>query len=108
VNLAAARRLRRDMTEAEKVVWRLLRARQLEGYKFRRQQPLGRYIIDFVCFSHRLIIEVDGGQHSDPTRYEEERTRFLEGEGFRVLRFWNNEVLENSEGVCAHILEVLS
>jgi very-short-patch-repair endonuclease len=108
VTVETARRLRRDMTEAEKVLWRLLRARQLEGYKFRRPQPLGRYVVDFVCLSHRVITEVDGGQHADPTRYEDERTRFLQGEGFRVLRFWNNEVMENSEGVCTRILEVLS
>jgi very-short-patch-repair endonuclease len=106
-NSETARRLRRDMTEAEKVMWRLLRARQLEGYKFRRQQPIDRYIVDFVCFAYRLIIEIDGGQHADATRYEEERTRFPEGESFRVLRFWNNEVLENREGVGARILEVL-
>ncbi|HUC65134.1 MAG TPA: endonuclease domain-containing protein [Stellaceae bacterium] len=103
-----ARRLRRDMTEAEKIIWRLLRARQLAGYTFRRQEPIGRYIVDFVCFQPRLVVEIDGGQHADPTRYEEERTGFLEREGFRVLRFWNNEVLENREGVCLRILEVLA
>jgi very-short-patch-repair endonuclease len=103
-----ARRLRRDSTEAEKVMWRLLRSRQLGGYKFRRQEPIGRYIVDFVCFQPRLVVEIDGGQHADPTRYEEERTNFLEREGFRVQRFWNNEVLENREGVCLRILEVLA
>jgi very-short-patch-repair endonuclease len=107
MTLASARRLRRDSTDAEKALWRLLRGRQLSGYKFRRQQPLGRYIVDFVYFSHRLIIEIDGGQHADPTPYEEARTRFLESDGFRVLRFWNNEVRENSEGVCERIMEVL-
>jgi very-short-patch-repair endonuclease len=103
-----ARRLRRDMTEAEKTMWRLLRARQLAGYKFRRQEPIGRYVVDFVCFQPRLVVEIDGGQHADSTRYEEERTGFLEREGFRVLRFWNNEVMENREGVCLKILEVLA
>ena len=103
-----ARKLRRDMTDAEKVMWRLLRARQLSGYKFRRQEPIGQYIVDFVCFSPRLVIEIDGGQHADPTKYEVERTRFLDDEGFRVVRFWNNEALENPEGVCRRILEILA
>ena len=107
-NTDVARRLRRDMTEAERAMWRQRRSRQLAGYKFRRQQPIDRYVVDFVCFSHRLVIEIDGGQHADPTRYEEKRTRFLEDKGFRVLRFWNNEVLESPDGVCASILEALS
>lgn len=103
-----ARRLRRDMTDAERALWRLLRSRQLSGFKFRRQQPIRRYILDFVCFSHRLVIEVDGGQHADVTEYDRTRTDFLNREGFRVLRFWNNEVLQNREGVCETILEELS
>ena len=101
-----ARRLRRDMTEAEKAMWRLLRSRQLAGFKFRRQQPIRRYVVDFVCFSHALVVEIDGGQHADSER-DEIRSRFLANEGFRVLRFWNNEVLDNRDGVCARILEVL-
>ncbi|HEX6840960.1 MAG TPA: DUF559 domain-containing protein [Stellaceae bacterium] len=100
---AAARRLRRDMTDAEKSMWRLLRSRQLAGFKFRRQQPIRRYVVDFVCFSHNLIIEIDGGQHAEMTIEEEHRSAFLGGEGFRVLRFWNNEVMENRGGVCARI-----
>jgi very-short-patch-repair endonuclease len=103
-----ARRLRRDMTDAERRVWRLLRSRQLEGYKFRRQQPIDGYIVDFICFEHRLVVEIDGGQHSDESDYEERRTRHLESSGFRIARFWNNEVLENSEGVCLKILELLA
>jgi very-short-patch-repair endonuclease len=103
-----ARRLRRDMTEAEKVMWRILRARQLAGYKFRRQEPIGRYVVDFVCFSPRIVIEIDGGQHNEVTSYEERRSRFLEREGFMVLRFWNNEVLENREGVCERIVVAIS
>ena len=95
------------MTEAEKVMWLLLRSRQLAGFKFRRQQPITRYIVDFVCFSHSLVIEIDGGQHADTTITEERRSAFLAAEGFRVLRFWNNDVLENREGVCARILQVL-
>src|SRR5690349_3745912 len=106
-NIATARRLRRDMTEAEKVMWRMLRSRQLSGFKFRRQESIRRYIVDFVCFSHRLVIEIDGGQHALEVKRDEIRTRFLESEGFLVLRFWNNEVLENPEGVFERVNEVL-
>ena len=88
-------------------MWRILRARQLAGYKFRRQQPIDHYIVDFICFSHRLVIEIDGGQHGIDVEHDERRTRYLEREGFRVVRFWNNEVLENAEGVCTRILELL-
>jgi len=102
-----ARRLRRDLTDAERTLWRLLRGRQLEGYKFRRQQPIDRYVVDFVCFEHRLVIEIDGGQHAEVDAYEECRTQHLEHTRFRIVRFWNNEVLENPEGVCARILELL-
>jgi very-short-patch-repair endonuclease len=101
-----ARRLRRDMTDAERAMWRLLRSRKLAGFKFRRQQPIRRYIVDFVCFSHSLVVEIDGGQHAD-SKNDEVRSRFLAREGSRVLRFWNNEVLDNRDGVCARILEVL-
>ena len=106
-NIQTARRLRRDMTDVEKAMWRLLRSRQLDGFKFRRQQPIGPYIVDFVCFSHRLVVEIDGGQHGTETGIaaDEVRSRFLEGEGFRVLRFWNNEVAVNAEGVCERIRE---
>jgi very-short-patch-repair endonuclease len=97
-----ARVLRKNMTDAERRVWRMLRLHQLNGYKFRRQVPLGRYIADFVCHEARLIVEIDGGQH-DPSLGEIERTRFLESEGYRILRFWNNEVLENLDGVYSTI-----
>jgi len=107
MSIEIARRLRRDITDAERVMWRQLRSRQLAGYKFRRQQPIDHYIVDFICFSHRFIIEIDGGQHADPTPYEEERTRYLERHGFRIARFWNNEVFGNAEGVCATILHLL-
>jgi very-short-patch-repair endonuclease len=103
-----ARRLRRDMTDAERAMWRILRGRQLAGLKFRRQEPIGRYIVDFVCFSPRVVIEIDGGQHNQVTPYEERRSAFLRREGFEILRFWNNEVLENREGVGEHIGEVLA
>ncbi len=101
-----ARRLRRDTTEAEKKLWKVLRANQLSGAKFRRQFPVGPYITDFACWEARLIIELDGGQHAD-SKTDAHRTRYLEGKGFRVIRFWNNEVLENLEGVLSQIQIVL-
>src|SRR5579863_3717009 len=90
-----SRTLRQNMTEAEKAVWAMLRSRQIGGHRFRRQVPLGQYIADFVCHEARLIIEIDGGQHGASSGAEIERTRFLESEGYRILRFWNNDVLEN-------------
>jgi very-short-patch-repair endonuclease len=102
-----ARILRREMTEAEKRLWRMLRSRQTEGYRFRRHVPIGGFIADFVCHAARLIVEIDGGQHDLISEEETTRTRFLESEGYRVLRFWNNEVLENPEGVRSVIAENL-
>ena len=98
-----ARNLRRDMTEAEQRLWQMLRSRQTEGYRFRRQVPIGGYI----CHAARLIVEIDGGQHDHSSEVEASRTRFLEAEGYRVLRFWNNEVLDNPEGVRAAIADAL-
>jgi very-short-patch-repair endonuclease len=83
------------MTVAERRVWQILRLHQMKGYKFRRQVPIGRYIADFVCHGARLIVEIDGGQHDRSSSEEGSRTHFLKGQGYRVLRFWNNEVLEN-------------
>jgi adenine-specific DNA-methyltransferase len=97
--------LRRDTTDAEKRLWRHLRNRPLRGQKFRRQRPVGPYVVDFMCLESRLVVEVDGGQHSPDT--DRERTRYLERQGFRVLRFWNNEVLGEIEGVLARIVEAL-
>ena len=102
-----ARRLRRDMTDVERALWRCLRRRQLDGHRFRRQNPIGPYIVDFVCIEQRLVIEVDGGQHAD-SAWDRVRDACLRSRGFRVLRFWNNEVLEQIEGVCGMILESLS
>src|SRR6516162_10260575 len=102
-----ARALRREMTEAERRICKLLRSRQLDGYRFRRQVPLGRYIADFLCHKVLLIVEVDGGQHEAASLPEAERSRFLRDEGYQVLRFWNNEVLANPEGVRATIIEHL-
>ncbi len=102
-----ARDLRRFSTEAEKRLWAHLRGRQLDGWKFRRQQRLGSYIADFACLEAGLVIEADGSQHAEQVAYDDERTRFLEGEGFRVLRFWNNEVLANTQGVVESIWAAL-
>ena len=99
-----ARQLRRDSTEAEQRLWRILRNRQLGGHKFRRQAPIGPFIVDFVCIERRLVIEVDGSQHQEQIDYDEDRTRFIESEGYRVLRFWNNEVLTELESVAEAIL----
>ena len=103
---ARARRLRREMTDAERLLWRHLRKKQL-GYGFRRQMPFGRYIVDFVCFDRRLIIEVDGEHHADQVAYDTARTKWLESHGFRVLRFWNSEVLRQTEGVIEAIVQAL-
>ena len=98
-----ARRLRRDLTDAERRLWRGLRA-AVPAAKFRRQSPVGPYIADFLSFGHRLIVEVDGGQHVLNTAKDDVRTGYLEAQGYRVLRFWNNEVLGNLDGV----LQVIS
>jgi very-short-patch-repair endonuclease len=94
-----ARNLRKQSTEAEKLLWKNLRAKQLEGLKFRRQQPIGNYIIDFVCFEKGLVIELDGGQHVLEKEKDMIRDQWLSAEGFRILRFWNTEVLTNTAGV---------
>jgi very-short-patch-repair endonuclease len=101
----SGRELRRQGTQAERVLWLKLRNRQLNGVKFRRQQPLGNYIVDFVGFDKKLIIEIDGGQHNEEEilSQDEVRTAWLKSQGFRVIRFWNNEVLENLEGVLLNI-----
>ena len=95
---ARAREMRREPTEAERLLWGLLRGRRFSGLKFRRQQVMGGYIADFVCLDARLIVEVDGGQHADNT-YDRDRDPWLNSEGFAVLRFWNVDVLKETEGV---------
>jgi len=102
-----AKQLRRNMTDAELLLWRHLRGHRLLGVKFKRQQPLGNYIVDFVCFGNKLVIEVDGGQHLD-NRQDQQRDTWLRSQGFEVLRFWNNEVLEQTEAVLERIFQVLS
>jgi len=101
------RQLRKNMTEAELTLWSHLRLRQLKGCKFRRQQRIGNYIADFVCFEKRLIIEVDGGEHSEQPAYDSERDTWLESQGFSVLRFWNNQVLEEIEALKEIIANLL-
>ena len=96
---ARARTLRHNMTEAERRVWRMLRSHQITGYNFRCQVPIGRCIADFVCHEARLIVEIDGGQHDRSSPQEAERSGFLQNQGYRILRFWNNEVLANPDGV---------
>src|SRR4030042_5075897 len=93
------RRLRNNMSGAEQALWHLLRGRQICGLKFRRQHPFGDFILDFVCLESKLVIEVDGGQHGQQTRCDEDRTQKLQAAGFRALRFWNNEVLKEIESV---------
>ena len=104
-----ARLLRRRSTQAERVLWRRLRCRQLVGVKFRRQVPIGSYIVDFASFDRRIVIELDGGQHAERPQAsgDHARDRWLEQQGFTVLRFWNHDVLANTEGVLEAILEVV-
>jgi adenine-specific DNA-methyltransferase len=103
-----ARELRTAMTDAEVRLWCRLRAGQMAGHRFRRQYPIGPYIVDFVCLEARLVIEVDGGQHSEQTGYDDRRTAWLEERGFRVLRLWNHYVLEENDGVWETIVQALS
>ena len=94
-----ARALRQRQTDAEKVLWGRLRNRQLEGCKFRRQQVIGTYIVDFLCLDPKLVIELDGGQHAECKEQDNRRTRYLQSLGFRVLRFWNHEALREPDAV---------
>ncbi len=98
-----ARAMRSDSTKAENVLWQALRNKQLSGFKFKRQVPIENYIVDFVCFESRLVIEVDGSQHIE-SEYDKVRDAALTAAGFRLLRFWNDEILKNIDGACKHIL----
>ncbi|TBR15063.1 endonuclease domain-containing protein [Rugosibacter aromaticivorans] len=102
-----AKHLRHRMTESETRLWRHLRAHRLNGEKFRRQQPMGSYVVDFVHFGARLIVEADGGQHNDAPR-DESRDTWLRAQGFKVLRFWNNEIMNNLEGVLETIMAAVT
>lgn len=104
--LDLAKRGRKNQTDAERKLWSILRSHRLQGWKFKRQEQLGDYIVDFACFSARLIVEADGSQHAENPD-DLIRTAWLEGEGFRVLRFWNNDILLNPEGIATAILVAL-
>ena len=99
--------LRRQMTDAERHLWSRIRARQLHGFKFRRQYPIGPFVADFACLEAHLIIEVDGSQHAERSHADGQRSAFLAHRGFRVLRFWNNEVLAQTDGVLEQIVAAL-
>lgn len=102
-----AKNLRQTMPDAERRLWQHLRAARLGGYKFRRQQPIGPYIADFVCTRPKLIIEADGGQHGERQTHDAARDRYLQTRGFRVLRFWNHDILQQTEAVLTEILNTL-
>ena len=94
-----ARSLRKNSTKAESLLWSRIRSRQMEGIKFRRQQPIENYIVDFVSFEKRIIIELDGGQHAEQQKKDKLRDKRLTEDGYKVLRFWNNDVLENINAI---------
>lgn len=110
VKVQNARALRQSATSAEQLLWRHLCNRQLAGAKFRRQHPLGPYILDFVCLEHGLVIEVDGGQHAQAAQqaHDQQRTAWLQQQGLRVLRFWNHEVVQQTNEVLAQLLQALT
>jgi very-short-patch-repair endonuclease len=103
-----AKRLRRHQTDAERTLWFRLRDRRLDGWKFKRQVPVDRFVVDFLCADARLIIEVDGGQHATRIAQDDERTRALEATGYLIMRFWNNDVLSNTDGVVETIAATLN
>ena len=105
--LRNARHLRKRGTDAEQRLWRQLRNRQINGYKFRRQVPIGNYIVDFLCKEKRLIVELDGSQHNLRKEYDQQRTEFFISQGYRVVRYWNNQVQQESEAVLEDILREL-
>ena len=104
MNTTRARQLRKNSADAERALWKRLRNKQLLGCKFKRQAPIGRYIADFACFSRNLIVELDGGQHLAQEEYDAERSEWLRSQGFRVLRFWNNDALADTDSVLERIM----
>jgi very-short-patch-repair endonuclease len=100
-------RLRNDLTLAEKHLWNYLKLKQIDGVRFRRQHAIGQYVVDFCSVKTKLVIELDGSQHIDQEDYDHERTQFLRSKGFRVIRFWNNDVISNINGVMQVIEEEL-
>ena len=107
LKISRARELRKNSTEAESALWSKLRSRQLSGYHFRRQHPVGMYIVDFVCLDSRLVVELDGGQHLESSEYDEARTAYLSSRGYSVIRFWNNQVFAEIDGVKEALLLAL-
>lgn len=105
--LTRAKALRANLTDAERRLWYNLRAHRFMGLKFKRQKPIGRYIVDFACIERRLIVELDGGQHAENTVRDERRDRWLRGQGFTVLRFWNREVMRQLDDVLERIREIV-
>jgi very-short-patch-repair endonuclease len=103
-----AKALRQRMTDAERLLWRHLRNREIGGWKFRRQYPVGPYIVDFICPEKNLVIEVDGGQHAENEELDLQRSAYLNKMGYRVFRFWNNEVLQETEAVLETIFAILA
>ena len=106
--LDKAKQLRSNQTDAEQKLWYHMRAHRFMGLKFKRQKPVGRYIVDFICEEHKLIVELDGGQHADQTSYDAKRDDWLRSEGYAVLRVWNNEVMQEMEAVLERIRLALS
>ena len=102
-----AKAMRNNATDAERRLWSIVRAGRLEGFKFKRQVPLDGYILDFICFEAKLIVEADGSQHSESVR-DQMRDRHFETAGYRTLRFWNNDILANPEGVARMVVDALS
>jgi very-short-patch-repair endonuclease len=99
-----AKELHRNMSPAEAKLWKYLRAHRTSGVHFRNQHAIGNYIVDFCCYSKKLIIELDGSQHLDQEGYDEERTLYLESQGYKVIRFWNNQIMNDIEGVIKTII----
>lgn len=104
---ARARAMRSNPTDAERALWQIVRAKRLAAFKFKRQVPIERYIVDFVCLRERLIVEADGSQHAE-SAYDTARDAWLKAQGFRILRFWNNDILNNPEGVATAVLAALN
>ncbi len=103
--VAIARKLRHDLTDAEKYLWYCLQNKNLGGLKFRKQSPIGKYIVDFVCFEKKVVIEIDGGQHAANKAADAIRDEWLSSQGFKILRFWNNEIMQNRDAALQKILD---
>ena len=105
-----ARNLRKNSTIQERRLWNLLKNRQFHNLKFKRQQPIGDYIVDFICKEAKIVIEIDCGQHNEPENFEYDKTRteYLNNLGYKVIRFWNNEIYENIEGVVLRLREEIN